>query len=141
MARPSGASKFFSGAADKLRSAGKPLRAGLNGALLAGGLVAVGSYLAMQDRGEKYDPDLQPVPPLPPLLTPQELMARQQMGGMETGPVDGMSPDHFQRRVMADRGMSQEQQQNMLAAQQPRMSAVSPDSVQQLGANPTRPSV
>ncbi len=97
------------------------------GALIGAGIVALGSFLAFSKNGKKFDAMEQPIAPLPPLLTPQDLVMQQQaaMPRTEMGPAEGYAPNQWQNMVRPG------QQQQQLSA--PRMSAVSPEAVQNLG--------
>lgn len=108
-----------------------PLKGAGKGALIGAGIVAVGSMLAFGGKGKKFNPDEQPVVPLPPLMTPQDLMMQQQMSMMQpqaAGPAEGYAPNQWQNYVRP--GAAQQQE---IGAGQPRMSAVSPETVQNLG--------
>ncbi len=100
----------------------------------AGGLIA---YDAVAERGKKHKDHDVPVEPLPPLLlTPQDLMM-QPMPMADVGPADGYGPNQWRNMVNASRGQAPE----VAAAAQPRMSAIDPDSVRDLGAAKTTQAV
>jgi len=76
-------------------------------------------------------PDDEPLQPTPPLLMPQDLIL--QPTSMElAGPAEGRGEFEFRNRVNAGRGQMLEQPQ--VNAVQPRMSAIAPDAVTDLGA-------
>ena len=96
------------------------------------GLGAVGltTYLATRSGGREFKAaDVAPLPELPPLLTPQDLMMQGAMPMGEMGPADGYHPNQWQRSVLQGRGQNPE----LAAPAQPRMSAISPDAVGDLG--------
>lgn len=101
------------------------------GSLVAGGAAALVTYDAVRakPRGKRFDADEVALQPLPPLLTPQDLMM-QPMPQMqvENGPAEGRGEFEFRNRVLAGRGQALEQ------PAQPRMSVIDPKSVSELNA-------
>lgn len=111
---------------------------GTKEAMLLGGLIAGGAMLmATSSRGgSRATPDLAPLPQIPPLLTPQDLMAQSpMMQPMEAGPMDGRPENYWQQTVEAQRGGVDQNRGNPA---QPRMSAIAPESVGDMGAMPAR---
>jgi len=106
-----------------------------NGAMITG-LVAAGlglaTYLSLTPRGHEFHDEDRQVAMIPPILTPQDLMMNQSVATQEDGPQEGRGQYEWRNRARPD--LAQQQQ---LAAQNPRMNAISPESVTELGsANP-----
>ncbi len=112
----------------KLLSGGKKAGAA---ALLAASVLGIGAYVAMSARGREFREEDRQVAQIPPLLTPQDLMM-QAMPQDLAGPADGRGEFEFRNRVNASRGQVLEQP--AVNAVQPRMSAIDPQSVAELGA-------
>lgn len=110
--------------------------AGASAAL--GAITGFLTYEALTPRGKKFDPNEQPIAPVPPFLTPQDLVL-QTASQESSGPADGMDPNHFRNAVLAGRG--QTLGQPVVNATQPAMSAIAPDQVKDLGAAPKTPAV
>ena len=107
--------------------------------LIGGGVIAgaaaLGTYFAITAKDKKhFDPDAVPVQPIPPLLTPQDLMMQPMPHAMEGGPAEGYADHQWRNMVNSSRGQSLEQP--AVNTTQPRMSAISPDAVQDMGGKP-----
>ncbi len=112
----------------KLISGGKKAGAA---ALIAASVIGIGAYIAMSARGREFREEDRQTAQIPPMLTPQDLMM-QATGQDLAGPADGRGEFEFRNRVNASRGQVLEQP--ALNAAQPRMSAIDPQSVAELGA-------
>ena len=87
-----------------------------NAALLTTGAVALGSYLAFSKKGTPFHPDDVPIQPIPPMLTPQDLLsASASMPQLENGPVPGRDPTYWRETVRP--GQSQSRIQPMSAVE------------------------
>jgi hypothetical protein len=104
-------------------------KVGLIGAAIIGGIAAVGVFAnnLRSNRAKATRDEIRnaPVDDVPPLMTAADLAAMQQ------GPADGRAPNEWQSRVRP--GAAQVQ-----GPANPAMTAVDPNSVQDLGATPTR---
>jgi hypothetical protein len=98
------------------------------GAAIAAAAVGLATYESVNTAGKRrFDPDTVPLKPIPPMLTPQDLM-QQMMPEEMSGPAEGREEFEFRNRVLAGRGQAPER-----AAAQPRMSVIAPESVNELG--------
>jgi hypothetical protein len=111
--------------------------AGASAAL--GAITGFLAYEALTPRGKKFDPDEQPIAPVPPMLTPQDLQLQPAPSEIPSGPADGMDPNHFRNAVLAGRG--QTLGQPTVNATQPAMSAIAPEQVKDMGAAAKTPAV
>lgn len=97
-------------------------------ALVAGAVGAAG-YLAVNSRGTEFRDEDRQVAMIPPILTPQDLMAPSPMLAREDGPAEGHGEYEWRNRARPDVAAQQQ-----VAASNPRMSAVAADNVAELGA-------
>ncbi len=78
--------------------------------VLGAGVIGVGAYLAMSPRGQAFREGRdEQVAQIPPLLTPQDLMAGYSQSMVANGPAEGRGEYDFRNMVNAGRGRSLEQ--------------------------------
>jgi hypothetical protein len=103
-------------------------------AAVLAGIAAASTYLGMNPTGKRFEEDDRQVAQIPPLLTPQDLMAAAPTMAEMSGPADGRGEYEFRNRVRPEQAARE-----MANAQQPRMSAISPETVAELGAAANKP--
>lgn len=99
-------------------------------ALVAGGIGLAG-YFAVNPTGKQFDKNEdQLIAQIPELRMPESLMVQPAMMAQENGPAEGHGEFEWRNRARPD--LAQQQQ---LAAVNPRMNAISPDNVTELGGD------